>query len=74
MRAKCPTELNLLDSIMLIILHEEFNYKAPHYAVFTSLLLIPPSLTKYFPQYFLLKHFHYTFYPQDETEFHTYTK
>jgi hypothetical protein len=43
MHATCPSHLVLLDLITLIIFGEDYNYGAPHYAVFLRPLSLPPS-------------------------------
>jgi hypothetical protein len=43
LHATCLAHLILLDLIILIILGEEYNYEAPHYAVFSNLLSLHPS-------------------------------
>jgi hypothetical protein len=48
MYATYPAHLTLLDLITVIILANRTSYEAPHYAVFTSLLPLPPSQLKIF--------------------------
>jgi hypothetical protein len=40
MRATCPAQVTLLDFIILL---KGTNYEAPHYAIYSSLLLLHPS-------------------------------
>jgi hypothetical protein len=42
-RATCPTDLTLLDLIVLFYLAKSTSYEAPHYAVFSNLLQFHPS-------------------------------
>jgi hypothetical protein len=42
MRATCPAHHILFDLITPIILVKRTSYEAPHYAVFSSLLPLPP--------------------------------
>jgi hypothetical protein len=42
--------------IILIILEKSTSYEAPHYAAFSSLLSLHPSLVQYSSQHPVLKH------------------
>jgi hypothetical protein len=44
MRATCPDHLILIYVIILIIINETYKLEAPRYAIFSSLMLLPPSL------------------------------
>jgi hypothetical protein len=44
MCATCPAHFILLDLITIIICGKKYKYEALHYAVFSSLFLLPPSL------------------------------
>jgi len=65
MRATCPIHL-VLDLITLKILVKSTNYEHPHYVIFSSLLLVLPSLLKYSPQHPVLQYPASIFLPQDE--------
>ena len=53
--ATCPTHLLLLDLSPRKYLMISTNHEAPHYAIFSSLLLLPPLRYKYIPQQTILK-------------------
>jgi hypothetical protein len=63
MCAARPTPLIFLDLVIPVIFGEVISYEAPHYAVLSSLLSLPPSLVHISPQYPVLRHLQSLFFP-----------
>jgi hypothetical protein len=56
MCAACPAHLTLYKLMALMISFKHINYNAPPYATITTLLLLlPPLIPVYFPQYSVLQ-------------------
>jgi hypothetical protein len=63
-RVTCPAYLILLHFIILMKLGRSTSYEAPRYAVFSTLLPLHHSSSKYPPQHPVLKHPQSMFLPQ----------